>query len=125
MTEETKVVEATEVIETKQKKSFKERCKKILPWIGAGAVTVGMTIVGYKFGRKMTELDENSIIGHYLDDTMKKVSMGMEHAVHLTEDNGDEFWMGMQKIDKPDWWDSSLDGNSAIIVSEVAQKIGK
>lgn len=107
------------------KKSFKERCKKILPWVGATAVTVGMTIIGYKFGRKMTELDANYIIGHYLDDTMKKVSMGMEHAVHLTEDNGDEFWMGMQKIDKPDWWDSSLDGNSAIIVSEVAQKVGK
>ena len=122
MSEEVKV---TEVTETKTKKSFKERCKKILPWVGATAVTIGATIVGYKFGRKMTELDENSIIGHYLDDTMKKVSMGMEHAVHLTEDNGDEFWMGMQKIEKPDWWDSSLDGNSAIIVSEVTQKIGK
>ena len=120
MSEEVKV---TEVTETKTKKSFKERCKKILPWVGATAVTVGMTIVGYKFGRKMTELDEESVIGNYLADTMKRVSSGMEHAVHLVQDNGKDFWMGMKEIEKPDWWDAGVETHSGVLVSEIAEKV--
>ena len=119
------MAEVEQIEETKivAKKSFKERCKKALPWVVGGLSTVSAAVIGYKFGRKLNIIDEDNIIGRYLAKTAERVSMGMEHAVHLIQDDK-EYWMGMKEINKPDWWDE-VDGTSKIIVSEVTDKISE
>lgn len=119
-----------EEIVVKEKKSFKEKLKKALPWIGAGLGTIGSSILAYKFGKyvsnKQTELCEEETVARYLKEKVENVAAGGSYTVHV-QNTKEDLWGTLTVTEKPDWADDpdTTHEFSRVIMDEVSSDYKK
>lgn len=116
--------------EVKEKKSFKQKLKKVLPWIGAGLGTIGSSILAYKFGKyvsnKQKECCDEEVVARYLKEKVENVAVGGSYAVHV-QNNHEDLWGTLSVTEKPDWVNDpdTIHEFSRIIVDKVSSDFGK
>ena len=119
---------AEEVKKEETKVTFKEKLKKALPWVIGGIGTIGAGILGFKFGKNITKMeqdfkDENAI-NRYLLDRVDDLRNGEHVAVCVMDENDNETYATLQLEDtKPDWIDDSYEVTTESYFSNLVTSV--
>ena len=111
-----------------KKVTFKEKVKKILPWVLGGIGTVGGSILAFKFGKNMAkveqEIQDDNAINRYLLDRVDDLRSGEHVAVCVMDENNNETYATLQlENSKPDWIDDGYEVTTESYFSNLVTSV--
>ena len=118
-----------EEIKTEEKKvTFKEKVKKVLPWVLGGIGTVGGSILAFKFGKNIAKMEQEfrdeNVINKYLLDRVDDLKNGEHVAVCVMDENDNETYATLQlEVSKPEWIDDSYEVTTESYFSNLVTSV--
>ena len=111
-----------------KKVTFKEKVKKILPWVLGGIGTVGGSILAFKFGKNMAKVEQEfrdeNVINRYLLDRVDDLKDGEHVAVCVMDENDKETYAVLNLVDeKPEWFDDSYEVTTESYFSNLVTSV--
>ena len=103
-----------EEIKEEKKATFKEKVKRIVPWVLGGIGTVGAAVLGYKYGKFnrdfQEEMKNENAINRYLLDRVDDLKSGEHVGVGIIDQDNNETYAELVLCDsKPEWYDNSYE----------------
>ena len=118
-----------EVKNEEKKLTFKEKFKRVLPWVLGTVGTVGGSVLAYKLGKFVAESNEqiqkDNSINKYLLDTVNDIADGGNYCIAVTDQDGKETFATIQILDeKPEWFEKGYELTTESYFSNLVTTVG-